>query len=1388
MNQKEMIENLISYWKEHKIFQKSIDQRSDKLQSITYDGPPFASGTPHFGHGLVSVMKDSIWRYKAMKWYKVIRDRWWDCHGLPVEKAVEKHLWIDGKKDIEEKLWVEKFTEECRKYVSNVNDEWKRFVDHVWRWADMDHAYFTMDLNFMESVLRVFKSLYNQNLVYKWFKTQWICPSCATTLANNEVNEWYKDRQDPAITIKFKINGSEDWREKDYEKHVMTNDWFVDVVAWVIKDWDKYLMIHHQKENLRFFPWGKVDKWESMEEALRRELNEEMWIEVINSKIIWTIKIIHQWKPRRVHYFDIDIKWNPSIQEGEKHTAMRRVEKVSDENNWLWFALKIDEAIITDKEELQRDFVDYRLFHSWIFTNKETENADLNVLAWTTTPRTLPSNMFLAVGEKIDYVQVFDVSSKEYYILAESLLKSYYKNPEEYIQVYRMKWEELKWLQYEPLFPYINQSSISDEYKKQFFKIIPWNFVSTEDGTWIVHIAPSFWMDDFEAVAAFLPREDAKNRLFLPVDDYGEFTDEVPDRKWIRVYETNKDVIQKLKESKKLIWQKSYEHSYPHCRRCETPLIQKAITSRFIKEQELTKKTVPNAENISFVPETVKNRFRDTLNSAPDRNLSRNRYRWSPLPIWENINNQEDKIVAGTLEELRRNTLEWSQNLTRNILIRHGRTPFNEENKHDCRGECGLTDLWKQEAELLKSELNLLIREDDESVIFISPLKRWRETILPYLSSKFWNEIKNIEKEYLVVQNKFYEIYDSGKFVEYIRDEKSEKRFEIWKNIFVDFRITELYIPEYQWVHFPHHMTLEKDINEKICPNGESISDVFDRVKSHILESNEEFKWKTIITISHGDPVVLMKKVFKDFDYRTKKEDVYPYNNSLERYENFWIQTRYRDNDRNTEVDLHKPYIDNYRFKRNGNEYRRITEVMDCWFESGSMPFGQVWYVGNEKNWKKMWSTGKPLIYPADFIIEWLDQTRGWFRTMHVLGNAVTDGNSFNNVIINWLILAEDGRKMSKSLKNYPEPKYIFDRYGTDAYRLYLLASPSVRAEPMRFSEKWVDQVFKDFTTAIINAYKFFETYANVDKRNTANTNVYFMRHAEAEWEAIADKLTEKWKKDMMKNSFIENVVSVNPDVIYVSKYLRNRETADRIIEIIKEYIWKDVEIKTEKWLVDDAVNSYKKILESEKWKNILIVWNFSTISQLWLEYYSSDKKIKIWNLEVINLPTYKITNELDKWILSALNQLGLEVDVAMWNYELDNAAKSVLGFIDKLNNRFIRRSRRRFRASGMNEDKISAYNTLFDVLNKYLHVVAPFAPFVSEYIYLKLQDFIIEWNNKPESIHLNNMPIFNENYIDEKLLEEVNMVRKIISLGLFIRSKNNIKVKQPLRKMEIRI
>jgi isoleucyl-tRNA synthetase len=189
---------------------------------------------------------------------------------LPVEKAAEKFLGIDGKKDIEEKIGIQSFIEACRSYVSSTSDEWRLFVDSLGRWADMDHAYYTMDVGFMESVFWVFKKMYNQNLVYKGFKVQWYCPSCATSLSNSEVNEGYQDRQDPAITIKFAVNAPTS------VSHESTPDGFVEVVDCVIKKDNKFFMLYHTKSQKYVFPGGKIDAGDDLEFTLTKELKEEI--------------------------------------------------------------------------------------------------------------------------------------------------------------------------------------------------------------------------------------------------------------------------------------------------------------------------------------------------------------------------------------------------------------------------------------------------------------------------------------------------------------------------------------------------------------------------------------------------------------------------------------------------------------------------------------------------------------------------------------------------------------------------------------------------------------------------------------------------------------------------------------------------------------------------------------------------------------------------------------------------------------------------------------------------------------------------------------------------------------------------------------------------------
>lgn len=1372
MHQKELLAKITEYWKTHNIFQKTLDQRSDLFQSSTYDGPPFASGTPHFWHGLTSSMKDTILRYKTMKGYKVNRERWWDCHGLPVEKAVEKFLGIDGKKDIEEKIGIDTFIEECRKYVSSTSDEWRVFVDSIGRWADMDHAYYTMDLWFMESVLWAFKNMYDQNLVYKGFKVQRYCPSCATSLSNAEVNEGYQERQDPAITIKFKINGTPLWKDKHHE---LTDDGFVDVVAGIIKKDNQFFVIHHQKENLWFFPGGKVDTGENLEQALIRELKEELNIGFSTAEKIGAVKIIHQNKPRRVHYFMVETSDTPVIQENEKHTTARWLSKVEFENS-LGYALKIDDILIETEAELQREFIDFYLLEKNILTQEWIENAPMYFLAWTTTPWTLPGNSFLAVGNHITYVIVYDLWSKEYYILAESLLKSYYKSAEDYVLIYKLPGKELSWIFYDPILPYIKQA-LPDQYKEKFCKVIEAEFVSTEDGTGIVHIAPSFGVEDFEAVAAFLPREDAKNWLFLPVNDYGEFDNQVPEYQGTRVYDANKDIIARLKSEGKLVLQKSYSHSYPHCRRCDTPLISKALTSWFIKEPELTKTTVPNAEKIWFVPETIKNRFSDVLASAPDWNLARNRYRWSPIPVWENEENPEDKLVIGTLDELYTHTLTGSKNITRNIFLRHGKTDYNEQKLCDSFGKPVLSEIGQKQAQELPKKLANYTNNKDNLVFVLSPLQRTFLTIEPTLTELYGKGgIEEIKKNYYKQIEHYQQLWNEWNIIEYIHNQKNQTIFDCWNNVFIDYRITDHISPDIQDKFCTCDTLNRYDWEKSISGEGETVPHMLERTQLCVTDWNQKYPTKTLIYVAHNDTLAMCRNAFVQKDYHLHRKQLL--------LENAEFGIHYWDTTYNKQVDLHKPYVDNYWFEIDGNVYKRIPEVMDCWFESGAMPFGQANYLGDQTYTTK-WS--KQFVYPADFIIEGLDQTRGWFRTMHVVGNAVMKQNSFNNVIINGLVLAEDGRKMSKKLKNYPEPQTIFEKYGSDAYRMYLLSSPAVKAEPVRFSEKGVDQIYKDFTSALTNAYKFFETYAKVDNFSYEAPTLYAMRHAQAE-SGEDGKLTTQWETSLHQPNFIEEILRINPDIICCSWLVRSQQTGETIKKIITSHRSKDIKL-----LIDDRLSSgegtlnfYEEIKKQYSGKTILLVSHEPYIDLLWQTAYSTTEKLHLKNIESIAIPTYTINNELDKWILAALHETAQEIEKAMDGYQLDLWAKAALGFIDKLNNWYIRRSRRRFRASGMDQDKYAAYMTLYTILLHYLKLCAPFAPFISEHLFLQLQQFVGKQNT--ESIHLEHLPLWSSHYINKSLLDEIAKVRRIISLGLFIRSKNKIAIKQPLQKIELQI
>lgn len=1184
-----MIWKILDFWRESDAFQQSISSRPEQLSFKFYDGPPFASGDPHYGHLLASTLKDIVPRYMTMRGYRVERKRWRDCHGLPAENYVEKQLGIQGRKEIEEKVGVETFVESCRNAVIQVNDNWKRFVDHLGRWVDIDNAYFTMSQDFMESVIWVFSQMYNKNLIYKGFKIQGYCPNCATPLSNYEITQWYADKQSPTVTVKFKLQDTShkpqanSWTLKidEEEKYQMTEDGFIDVVSWVVRDGDKYCLLHHAISGNREWPWGKVEDWETFENALEREVKEEFGITMTGSTYLWNVKAIYCEKKYRFHYFDVEYRGTPELLEEKKHHDLQRVEVIDDDNE-IGFVVRIDGTIIDDIDDLRRNFITLYYTRYLLKEEKITTNPSVHLLARTTTPWTLPANMFIAVGEDLDYVMIYDRGEKEYYILGEQALWKYYKNTDDYIFVYRIKGKELVGLSYAPLFDYFYTSPyIDSKYYDKVHKVLAADFITTDDGTGIAHEAPAFGEDDYQLVIQHLPQQEAKDWLFHPVDEFGAYTNEITEWQGINVFEANKEVIKAIKEKGKLVHQGTIDHSYPHCWRCDTPLLYKAIDGWFIKEPSLKEELMKSAENIRFVPAAIKKRFINGLEWAPDRNISRNRFRGSPIPVWE-CEACNERVVCGTVEEI--------------------------------------------------------------------------ETL-----------------------------------------------------------------------------------------SGQKVKD------------------------------------------------------------------------------LHKPYIDKITIpcKQCGKDMKRTPEVLDCWFESWAMPYGQDHYLGE----KSLPQT--PLLQrggqdklsfdnTADFIAEGLDQTRGWFRTLHVIWQAIDGKPAFKNVIVNGMILAEDGKKMSKRLKNYPDPKYLLEQYGADAFRLYVLWSPVVKAEPLRFMEHGVEQMMKDFVLPLKSVWNFFTMYAKVDNRKSDGTQVYYIRHAEKarQWkspdeyaENIDIALSETGKKQLISDDFIENILRVNPDIIISSDCVRSQETAKWVQNILKDFVWKDVEIVVRDDLVqwfssETAQGIYQDIINKYTWKTILLVSHAKRFEILWNSFLGQatqertliEKNLKLLPTQIIKLPVKKFENELDQWILAETYRMIDKVDTYLQGYELEPATKALIWLMDKLTNRYLRRSRRRFRAEGMDADKQAAYRTLFEVLWLYCKIAAPFTPFVTEWVWQKMQAFQ-SWKLKAQSskqnhssLHLAYRPLTWSTYINQDLMDEVATVRKIIKWAMYLRSRHQIKVKQPLQGLKFKL
>ena len=491
-----MEETILDFWDAEKIFERSIAQRpADKLYSF-YDGPPFATGTPHYGHIVASAIKDTVPRYWTMKGYRVERKWGWDCHGLPIENIAEKELGITHKKEILE-MGVEKFNDTCRSKVLEYVAEWKKVMRRFGRFADMENAYKTMDLSYMESVWWVFKELWDKGLIYESYRTMHICPRCETTLSQSEVAEGYMDVKDLAVTAKFEL---------------------------------------------------------------------------------------------------------------------------------------VDEP-------------------------------GTFVLAWTTTPWTLPGNVALAVGKDIDYVTIEkkdDITgTADRFIIAKDCLKTLF-GEEGYVVIEEFTGEKLIGKSYTPPFDYYLKDETLENREKGW-KIYHADFITTDTGTGIAHEAPAFGEEDMELgkkeSLPFVQHVDMDGAMKKEVVDFTGLVVKSKDD----AQSTDIAIIKYLAHKGLLFSKEKYEHEYPSCWRCDTPLIYYAKPSWFIRMSDVHDALVANNESIKWVPEHIKEgRFGEWLRGAKDWAISRERYWGTPLPIWVCEKCDARKVISSLAEltELSGKTLE----------------------------------------------------------------------------------------------------------------------------------------------------------------------------------------------------------------------------------------------------------------------------------------------------------------------------------------------------------------------------------------------------------------------------------------------------------------------------------------------------------------------------------------------------------------------------------------------------------------------------------------------------------------------------------------------------------------------------------------------------------
>jgi isoleucyl-tRNA synthetase len=644
------------------------------------------------------------------------------------------------------------------------------------------------------------------------------------------------------------------------------------------------------------------------------------------------------------------------------------------------------------------------------------------ILAWTTTPWTLPGNIALAVGKDIDYV----VAEKdgEKYILAKELLEKVLPDSKTVMEI---KGKDLVGLEYEPLF------DVPELKSEKSYKVYDADFVSTSDGTGVVHTAVMYGEDDYNL----------GSKIGLPtvhtVNEQGKFKENVGNDlvgMYVKDKKTEDLIVEKLTTAGKLLKTEDYEHDYPFCWRCGSPLLYYAKDSWFIKMSAINDKMLANNASINWEPKHIgEGRFGQWIKEGKDWAFSRERYWATPLPIWECMNKKcEHRSVIGSVKELEDSSISSGNEY---YIMRHGLSERKEKTEMIIGSH-------------LDKDTYHLVKEGKEAV------------------AKSAKELKKLGGVDYIFASPFIRTKETAEIIGQ----------ELGIDVVVDQRIREIeWGPQTEGKslsEFPNHWGSDFNIKHH---DGESWNDERTRVAEFMKELETKYKDKKILIVSHGDPLRMLRAIANGDDEKA----IYENGEVMEPKWAELIKLDWRKISRNDlgELDLHRPYVDEVKLKceKCDGEMNKIPDLIDVWFDSGAMPFAQWHYPFENENMLKEQ-------FPADFIVEAIDQTRGWFYTLLAISSLLDKGAPFKNVISYAHVLDEHGKKMSKSKGNIVLPFDIMEKYGADAPRWYFY-TVNAPGEPKLFSARELQIRSQGFLSTLQNCHRFYELYeeANASKK-----------------------------------------------------------------------------------------------------------------------------------------------------------------------------------------------------------------------------------------------------------------------------------------------------------------